>query len=215
MATSVSMIDLSVGTLVSMSQFTLPGVPYPVELLGDGGGTAVEPVRIAAGPRTDLFVDPQTGGTTLNAARVVGDPGTGDFQLSVRVEVAFADTFDAGALLVWGDDATWAKLLLEWSPQHQPTVVSVVTRGRSDDANAVTVSAPYIWLRVSRLGGAYAFHYAEDGQNWVFVRHFEIGPTAGHVVGLEVQSPMGDGCDAEFTDLRWTAERLPDLRSGV
>ena len=124
-----------------MSLFTLPGLPYPVELLGEGGGTAVEPVRIAAGPRTDLFVDPQTGATTLNAARVVGDPGAGDFQLSVRVEVAFADTFDAGALLVWGEDDTWAKLLLEWSPEHRPTVVSVVTRGRSDDANAVTIEA--------------------------------------------------------------------------
>ncbi|BEP15705.1 hypothetical protein acdb102_40160 [Acidothermaceae bacterium B102] len=198
-----------------MSVFELPGLPFSVSLEGDGGGTAVEPVRIATGPRTDLFVDPRGGATTLNAARVLGHPGEGDFQLSVRVEVAFVETFDAGALLVWGDDATWAKLLLEWSPDHQPTVVSVVTRGRSDDANAVTVAVPYIWLRVSRNGQAYAFHSSQDGVTWVFVRHFEIGAVEGHRVGLEVQSPLGDGCDAEFTDLRWSVETLTDLRSGV
>ena len=198
-----------------MRLFALPGLPFDVELLGDGGGTAVEPVRIATGPRTDLFVDPQTGAATLNAVRVVGDPGVGDFQLSVRVEVAFADTFDAGALLVWGDDGTWAKLLLEWSPEHQPTVVSVVTRGRSDDANAVPVDVPYTWLRVSRIGAAYAFHRSADGVRWEFVRHFEMGPLAGHVVGLEVQSPRGDGCDAVFTEITWSAETLTDLRTGV
>jgi regulation of enolase protein 1 (concanavalin A-like superfamily) len=208
-------MGVSDGTLVAMSLFVLPGLPFDVALYGDGGGTAVEPVRIAAGPRTDLFIDPRTGSPTLNAVRVVGDPGAGDFQLSVRVEVAFAATFDAGALVVWGGDATWAKLLLEWSPEHQPMVVSVVTRGRSDDANAVGVAVPYGWLRVSRLGAAYAFHSSLDGVRWDLVRHFEIGPVEGHLVGLEVQSPLGEGCDAMFTELSWSAETLADLRSGV
>jgi regulation of enolase protein 1 (concanavalin A-like superfamily) len=198
-----------------MSAFRLPGIPYDVTLEGDGGGTAVEPVRIAAGPRTDLFVDPATGAATLNAARVIGSPGDGDFQLSVRVDVAFADTFDAGALVVWRDDATWAKLLLEYSPERQPMVVSVVTRGLSDDANAVVVEGTAVWLRVSRLGHAYAFHSSLDGQNWDFVRYFSIGPLAGDRIGLLVQSPVGDGCDAAFTDLSFTRTRLADLRSGV
>jgi uncharacterized protein len=186
------------------SAFTLPGVPF------DG-----EPVHISAGPRTDLFIPPGTGAATLNAARAVGPPGDQDFQFSVRVEVAFAETFDAGALVVWGDDATWAKLLLEYSPEHQPMVVSVVTRGRSDDANGMRIEVPYIWLRVSRIGQAYAFHSSTDGERWEFARHFEMGPTKGHLVGLEVQSPLGEGCDAVFTEISWTQSTLSDLRSGV
>jgi uncharacterized protein len=186
-----------------MSADFLPGT--------DGAG----PVRLAAGPRTDVFIDPGTGEATLNAVRQVGPAGEGDFQLSVRVEVSFAETFDAGALLVWGGDETWAKLALEFSPEHQPMVVSVVTRGRSDDANGVRVAEPWIWLRVSRIGSAYAFHSSLDGQQWDMVRHFEIGPVDGHLVGLEVQSPLGDGCAAVFEQISWTTDTLEDLRSGL
>jgi regulation of enolase protein 1 (concanavalin A-like superfamily) len=196
------------------SPFLLPGLPFEVTLLGDGGGTAAAPVRIAAGPRTDLFVDPESGAATLNAARVVGSSGDGDFQLSVRVEVSFGETFDAGALLVWVDEAGWAKLALEYSHEHRPMVVSVVTRGRSDDANGLLVDAPYHWLRVSRTGSAYAFHTSLDGVRWDLARHFEIGPVERHLVGLEVQSPLGEGCDAVFTEVNFKRTSLADLRSG-
>ena len=198
-----------------MSAFQVPGLPFDVTLEGDGGGTAVEPVRVAAGPRTDLFIDPGTGDATLSAVRVIGAPGDGDFQLSVRVDVAFGATYDAGALVVWRDDEAWAKLLLEYSPEHQPMVVSVVCHGRSDDANHVVVESSEIWLRISRIGDAYGFHYSLDGQRWELVRHLTIGPSAGDRVGLLVQSPIGDGCDAVFHDISFTRTRLADLRSGV
>jgi uncharacterized protein len=197
-----------------MTAFQLPGLPFDVTLEGEGGGTAIAPVRIAAGPRTDLFVDPATGSVTLNAVRVIGSPGDGDFQLSVRVEVSFADTFDAGALLVWRDESTWAKLLLEYSPEHQPMVVSVVTRGRSDDANGPPVYGTEIWLRISRIGAAYAFHSSLDGARWDLVRHFTLGPVDGDQVGLLVQAPIGDGCDAVFHDVAYAATTLADLRDG-
>src|SRR5262245_37295518 len=108
-----------------LSWSTPPAAWYPV----DTG------LRIEAGPVTDLFADPGGGLATLNAPRLQGPVGPGDFQLAARVTVGFGGTYDAGAFLVWADRSHWAKLCFELSPQGQPMIVSVVTRGRSDDAN--------------------------------------------------------------------------------
>jgi regulation of enolase protein 1 (concanavalin A-like superfamily) len=167
----------------------------------------------AAGPRTDLFVDPASGETSLNVPRLLAPAPEGDFQLSARVSVAFAATYDAGALLLWAGEHTWIKLAFEYSPQGQGMVVSVVTRGLSDDANGYTVEAPAVWLRVSRVRGAYACHASRDGEHWDFVRHLALGGPAG-AIGFEVQSPLGEGCRATFTDIALRTETLADLRDG-
>jgi uncharacterized protein len=167
----------------------------------------------AAGPRTDLFVDPPSGKASLNVPRLLTPAPDGDFQLSARVSVAFAATFDAGALLLWAGDDTWAKLAFEYSPESTGMVVTVVTRARSDDANGYTVDAPAVWLRVARVGGAYACHASRDGARWDFVRHFDLGTTAT-AIGFEVQAPLGEGCRATFTDIAFRTGTLADLRDG-
>jgi regulation of enolase protein 1 (concanavalin A-like superfamily) len=131
---------------------------------------------------------------------------------------AFAATYDAGVLVLHRDDAAWAKLCLEYSPQGQPMVVSVVTRGVSDDCSSFVVDADHVWLRVARIGQAYAFHALTDGTSWQLVRHFALGP--GHTDGGETaagflaQSPTGEGCVARFDQIGYSAQRLADLRSG-
>lgn len=92
-------------------------------------------------------------------------------------------------------------------------VVSVVTRGVSDDANAFVVDGREVWLRIARIGAAYVFHASTDGKFWQFVRHFAL--PGEPVVGFVVQSPTGEGCTATFADVRFAAERLADLRGGA
>ena len=107
---------------------------------------------VAAGPRTDWFVDPQRGPEpSLNAPALVGDPSD-DYLLSARVTVDFAGTFDAGVLMLHANDRSWAKLCFEYSPEREPMVVSVVTRDVSDDCNSVVVDGNSIWLRIARVG---------------------------------------------------------------
>jgi hypothetical protein len=170
-------------------------------------------VRIASGPRTDLFVDPGGEATALNAPRLIGRPPEGDFQFSARVTVDFAGTFDAGVLLVWADESRWAKLCFERSPAGENMLVSVVTRRCSDDANGFVVNGRTAWLRVSRLGRATAFHASLDGRRWQFVRYFDLGAESVRV-GFESQSPMGSGCVSTFEDVRFVGQRLADLRDG-
>jgi uncharacterized protein len=177
-------------------------------------------IRVTADPHSDIFIDPGAGSTLnaesmLNAATLLGGPPTGDFQLSARVTVDFAATFDAGVLLLWIDERHWAKLCFEYSPAREPMVVSVVNRGVADDANAFVVDARSVWLRVSRIDHAFAYHASFDGTTWAMIRLFTIDDPSGPVsIGFEAQSPTGNGCAVTFDDIRFTRERLGDLRDG-
>jgi uncharacterized protein len=167
-------------------------------------------LTIAAPPRTDLFRDPAGSEPQTAAPRLLG-PVEGDFQLSARVTCTFAGAFDAGALLLWADETRWAKLALEVSPAGEPGVVSVVTNGLSDDANAFAVAGDAVWLRISRLASACALHARHDDEPWRFVRHFPLAAASG----LRAQSPLGDGATVRFERIAFSTERLADLRSGV
>ena len=172
-------------------------------------------------PRTDLYIDPASHGSgaavlVLNAATLLGTPPPGDFQFSARVSVDFVAQYDAGVLLVWSDERHWAKLCFEYSPANEPMVVSVVTREVSDDANAFTVGERSVSLRVSRVDHVYAFHASIDQRTWNLIRVFTLGEgTDRHAIGFEAQSPTGNGCTVTFDDVRFTSERLVDLRNGT
>jgi regulation of enolase protein 1 (concanavalin A-like superfamily) len=174
-------------------------------------------VLASAPARTDLYVDPGGAGaeTMLNAATLLGRPPTGDFQFSARVSVDFRSQYDAGVLLLWADEKNWGKFCFEFSPASSPMVVSVVTRGLSDDANAFVVDDRTIWLRMSRTDRVYAYHASTDGTTWHLVRVFHLGDDiAGHRIGFEAQSPTGDGCTVTFDHIAFTSKRLADLRDG-
>ena len=177
-------------------------------------------VVVEAPGHTDFYVNPNPAdsadaGTTLNATTLLGVPPAGDFQLHARVQVNFAAQFDAGVLFLWADEQHWAKLCFELSPAGQPMVVSVVTRKLSDDANAFVVADQSVWLRVSRVDSVYAYHASLDGNTWELVRVFHLDDdVAEHLVGLEAQSPTGEGCRVTFDELRFTSERLVHLRDG-
>jgi len=192
---------------------TLPPLPAPLTWDVEPASWSLDPLTIAAPPRCDLFHDPAGRPPETAAPRLLG-PVEGDFQLSARVRCTFDGAFDAGALLLWADDARWVKLAFEVSPQGEPGVVSVITDGLSDDANAFAVADDAVWLRISRLGAAIALHGRLDGEPWRFVRHFALAG-AELRAGFLAQSPTGEGATARFDEIGFIPERLADLRSGV
>jgi regulation of enolase protein 1 (concanavalin A-like superfamily) len=201
----------------------VPGVAFPFSPTPSGAwqvDEAAGTVTVTAAPHTDIFVDPGGSATLnaesmLNAATLLGVPPEDDFQFSARVTVDFAATYDAGVLLLWADEGRWAKLCFEFSPAGEAMIVSVVTRGVSDDANAFVVSGRSVWLRVSRVDQAYAYHASTDGTTWRMIRFFSLGdPTVSERLGFEAQSPTGDGCAVTFDDISFTTQRLGDLRDG-
>lgn len=204
--------------MLDVPEMPFPAVPsQPAVWRRDERSGAV--VADAPG-HTDLYVNPAGADSTdaeslLNAATLLGLPPSGDFQLSARVTVDFQSQYDAGVLLLWIDERHWAKFCFEFSPAAEPMVVSVVTRGVSDDANAFVVGERSVWLRVSRIGDVYAYHASTDGKKWTLVRVFSLGnEVAGHQVGFEAQSPTGDGCTVTFDHITFTTQRLNELRDG-
>jgi uncharacterized protein len=195
---------------------TIEGVPMPLDWRGQPAAARIGDgvLAIEAGPGTDWFADPATGSLTLSAPALLGS-ASGDFVLAARVEVGFATTYDAGALVLWHDDRTWAKLCFEYSPQAEPMVVSVVTRGESDDCNSAVITGNTVWLRLARIGEAHAFHMSADGEHWLFVRHFRLAGPGQVSFGFEAQSPMGRGCEAWFSGIRFDPVTLGDLRDGT
>ena len=172
-----------------------------------------EVLTVTAAGQTDLFSDPQGALPVDNAPALVFEP-EGDFVFSTKVKVAFKADFDAGVLLVYQSAESWAKLCFEYEPQGFPLVVSVVTKGTSDDCNSLFLDENATYLRVSRVGRAYAFHHSFDGADWHLIRVFALDASAGTRVGFLVQSPTGQGCTAEFYKFAFKAETLADIRSG-
>jgi regulation of enolase protein 1 (concanavalin A-like superfamily) len=210
-------------------EITHPALPFPLVAHGDlpvaarldEDGT----VTVTGAARSDMFIDPNGPAPDYAAGLLLGrlpqDEGgaeaeaEADFTFSARVTVPFASTYDAGVLVVYAGPDRFAKLCFEYSPQHRPTVVTVVTRGVSDDANAFAVEGETVSLRVARIGRAWAFHASTDEKHWSMVRYFSLGETVEPVrVGLLAQSPTGEGISVTFAQLAYRRGTLADLRDG-
>ena len=200
-----------------MGPIILPALPAPLVWLGKPADWRVkgEGLTLAAGRETDLFRDPGGAPPRDNAPALLL-PTDGDFVLSAKVTVNFKATFDAGVLLLFENGSSWAKLCFERSPQGEPTVVSVVTKGVSDDANAFVKPGP-VYLRVARLGRAYAFHASDKGERWELVRYFSLSARSdtNPKVGFLAQSLTGEGSAATFSDIVFERRTLEDYRSSL
>ena len=192
-------------------------------------------LTMVAGPKTDWFNppnDPASPAALANAPALVftpraadikftptGSSSTLDWQFSARVEVEHRFLFDAATIFVHQGKDDWCKLCFEYSPEKQPTIVSVVTRGTSDDANGAAIKgSSSVHLRVSKYSGAsiFAFHYSTDGgKYWTLHRIFTLrDPNVPVAVGLLAQAPTGESCTVRFSDIKFTPTTLANPRDG-
>jgi uncharacterized protein len=196
----------------------LPSLPGDLQWKNDPVDWKVRPdnsLSITAGAKTDWFIDP-LGSTwaSTNAPTALFTPLDEHFLLSARVIVNFTSTFDAGVLLLYEREDLWAKLCFEYSPQNQPMIVSVVTRGLSDDCNSTIIDGKTVYLRVARMGEAFGFHYSLDGTYWNMVRYFTLGNVENLRIGFEAQSPTGEGCTVDFSEITYQPDLLKGMRTG-
>ncbi len=197
-----------------MDTITIPSLPHSLHWHNEPQSWDVSDgqLTITASAQTDWFIDPQ-GAVNVSNAPVLLFPASGPCMLSAQVLVDHVATYDAGVLMAYESPRAWAKFCLELSPQGLPTIVSVVTKGVSDDCNAFAVDGP-VFMRVSKLEQAYAFHVSEDGGTWNLIRYFKLEDSPNAQLGFEAQSPTGTGCTASFRDIRFEARLLKELRSG-
>lgn len=201
-----------------MSRFVLQSIPVELEWKNNPLSWNLESgdsISIIAGDKTDWFVDPARNGWDIDSAPcALFVPSDKNFTLSAKVKVNFASTFDAGVLQLRENDKLWAKLCFEYSPQNNPTIVSVVTRDVSDDCNSVIINGNEVYLRIAVMSEVIGFHYSLDGNYWNLVRYFTLGKLDNLRVGLSSQSPTGKQCRSVFSNIKYKSMLLKDFRNG-
>jgi hypothetical protein len=173
-----------------------------------------EHVRLEAGAKTDRFTDANGEYNSATAPVAWFDPPEGDFVFGASVSVNLQSTFDAAGLMLRCGDSWWVKFVHELIPSAEPTIVSVVSNPVSDDVNGPPVDDDTIRLRAMRKGKAFALHWAYSEGPWNLARYAPLPASAVLQVGLTVQSPTGEGCEAEFSHFFLDSNVPQDIRSG-
>ena len=192
---------------------SIPGLPGPLTWQNTPRAWNIDSknvLTISSNPKTDWFVDPFDGTVAKTAPILLFTPGP-DYVLSARVTVQFTTKWDAGALMLWGDDHHWAKLSYEFSPDQKPTLVTVVTRGLSDDCNSLSLTGDSVYLRIAKSGNTYVFYFATDGKNWQILRTFSLDTDLPIRAGFESQSPEGSGAVAKFSAITYDPHRVGNI----
>lgn len=171
-------------------------------------------IEIEAPGKTDFFID-EMSGTEKNDAPFYYEKKKGDFVAAARVRPGFKKDYDAGCLFVYDSKSKWIKLGFEKTDLGYPSIVSVVTDRTSDDCNGEKLeSCEEIWLQIVRKGEHWALHYSVDGKAWKMVRYFRLKMKQEVKIGLETQSPLGNGCAAIFSGLRISEKQIKNMRKG-
>ena len=180
--------------------------------------TAGGELAILAPPRTDWFNNPVPEGDMLPApvanAPFLYTEVEGDFVFRAIVRPNHRYVYDACALMVICDEYMWAKAAFEKSDFGTNAVVCVVTNQVSDDANGCNIEQDSIWLQIVRAGDVFGVQYSLDGKRFDMVRLFHLPAGECVKVGLEAQSPSGEGGIRVFSDISLEKRTVSNLRSG-
>ena len=118
-------------------------------------------------------------------------------------------------LMVIQDERLWTKAAFEASDFGTTAAVCVVTNGISDDANGCNIEQDEVWLQIVRKGDVFCTHYSLDGETFYMVRLFHLPVEQTVKVGIEAQSPAGDGGLRFYSDISLENRTVSNLRAGV
>lgn len=175
-------------------------------------------VVIYAPARTDWFNNPVPEDGKLSAP-VANAPFfytevTGDFVFRAKVRPNFKSVYDACALMVIENEKLWTKAAFEKSDFGTTAAVCVVTNGISDDANGCNIDQEEVWLQIVRVGDVFCTHYSLDGETFYMVRLFHLPVPKTVKVGIEAQSPAGEGGLRFYSDISLESRTVENLRAG-
>lgn len=138
----------------------------------------------------------------------------GDFLFSVKVRPNHRYVYDACAIMCIEDEYVWMKAAFEKSDFGTTAAVCVATNQISDDANGCDIEQESMWLKVCRVGNIFSAHYSLDGETYHMVRLFHLPAKESIKVGIEAQSPAGNGGMRYFSDLKLEKRTVKNLRAG-
>ncbi len=163
---------------------------------------------------TDFFNNPATLEVT-GTAPILYRETEGDFIATALVQPDFGDMWNASSMMVFIDNLHWIKFAFENSDATGPSIVSVVTKGTSDDANGpILKDEREILLRIIKKDHLYALHWSKDGHNFKMARLSSMPESRQVRVGLEAQCPVGREAMHKFNYFSIEKKTVGNLRSG-
>lgn len=194
---------------------SIPGIPFPLTWENKPVEFSIKgkELVIKAGPKTDMFRDPNVTYNTDNAPKLMFKPDE-HFVLTVGIEHPFANKWDGGAVVLKSDSLNWVKFCYEKDYTGARRVVSVVTKDISDDANSVELTGDKVFYKIAKADNVITLYYSVDRTKWFLVRHLQFDAKPGFKVGFLAQSPTGDQCTVRFTDILYEARKIKDPYTG-
>ncbi len=171
------------GLVLPQTPASMPGLPGTLKWQNTPASWKFDNqgvLAISANAKTDWFVDPFDGTVANNAPILLFIPDA-DYVFTARVTVKFV---------------------------NKSTLVTVVTRGSSDDCNSKELRGDSVYLRIAKSGKTYVFYSSTDGRNWQIVRTFSLDTELLIRVGFEAQSPAGSGAVAKFAAISYDRHRI-------
>ena len=168
---------------------------------------------ITAGPKTDMFRDPNVTYNTDNAPKLLFKADE-NCVLTALIEHAFTQKWDGGALVIKQDSMHWIKFCFEKDYTGARRVVSVVTRDLSDDCNAVAIQGNSVFFKIAKAGDVITLYYSINGKNWFLIRHLQFGFKPGFELGFLAQSPTGTHARVRFSRITYQARKIKDPYMG-
>ena len=179
--------------------YTLHENPKEFKVLSDNA------IVMTAGKETDLHNPANGSYFRHNAPKFLFTPDA-NFVFSARVKPAFENQYDGGAILLYSDSENWAKVLLQYINNKPILGISVVKNKITDDAYFIP-HGEGVFLRITKVGKVFNFLTSPDGKEWTLIREFVYHKPEKLKIGFYAQSPVGNSCQVEFSDITYSAHK--------
>ena len=149
-------------------------------------------LSITAGAKSDFFNDPISNSINANAPFLYKEV-SGDFVATALLKPDFNGMWNAMSLMVHINERNWIKFAFENSDATGKSVVTVVTRNVSDDANGVILNEiDMVWFKLARRMDNYSLHWSVDGKEYKMARLSAMPHSDTVKIGIEAQCPVGE-----------------------
>lgn len=138
------------------------------------------------------------------------------FTLTVKITPNFIQTgtYNAGVLYIYVNDSLYQKQCFEEYERGKHRLVTVRTKGTSDDNKNDIVKQGFVYMKISTDTKTVASYYSLDNQNWLMVRLYKNDYSQTIWVGSSAQCPMDTGNPSNFEDIRPDQNSVSDFRMG-
>ena len=171
-------------------------------------------LKVVVKKETDFFNNPVDMKKTSTAPLLFKEIN-GDFVAKALVRPDFTSLWNAVALMVHIDDDNWIKFAFENSDATGKSIVTVVTKNVSDDANGVTLNnQDQIWLKLVRKDNIYSMLWSMNGKDFKMARLSAMPKVDSVKIGIEFQSPVGESATHVIDYFEIEKTTVKDLRKG-